>query len=416
MTMNRLWVKDAPIIDTMLETDVYKILMLYFIWRFFPNLRVKFAFTNRTTSTKLAREVSIPMLKEQFTHVQTLRFTDDQLDHIFSWGMHPREDFLEDLKTIRLPDVLVEETEDGQLKIEVEGSWFHATLWELYVLPIVSECRTRFLIGEDEQKHRQIIQEGEKRLLEKTELIKDLRWKIALFDLRRRLSGMWERHSTDIVLNEVSDHISGISNVQVAWEQGKEAQGTIAHEVWMALAALRRHESDEAVLASIYEVLEKWQSIYGHKALIMLPDTYGSDLFYQHVPRHFLWDWKGPRQDSGDPIEFGEKRIVDYEDARIDPKSKLFLFTDGLTVPKMINIENTFYGRVNGGFGWGTNKGHDVPLIKPLSMVMKLVGAAGNHAVKFSDNISKAIGDQAEQAEMKQIFGYDVAYDEKPVY
>lgn len=412
--MNRLWQKDSPIIRSLLETDVYKILMLYFIWRFFPSLEVRFAFTNRTTRVRLADEVDIAMVREQIAHVRTLAFTDAQIAHIRGWGMFP-EAFLGALRTIHLPEVLVERTMDGQLRIEVSGLWFHTTLWELYVLPIVSECRTRFLVGEDMSRHADIIREGERRLREKIEVIRGLRWPIALFDLRRRLSGDWERHTTQMLLEEVPERISGISNVEASWEFGKEAQGTNAHEMPMALAALRGHEGPEAVRNSVFEVLEKWQLLYGHKALIMLPDTFGSEWFFQNLPRRFLEDWRGSRQDSGDPVVYGENRIRDYERAGIDPTTKLIIFSDGLTVGKMTEIERRFWGRILGAFGWGTNKVHDVPYVEPLSIVMKLVEAAGRPAIKLSDNLAKAVGDPEEVARMKRIFGYVTEFSEAPV-
>lgn len=412
--MKRLWQKDSPIIGSLLETDTYKILMLYFIWRFFPNLQVKFAFTNRTTRVRLADELSIEMVREQIAHVRTLAFTDAQIAHLRAWGMFP-EAFLQALKTIRLPEVLVERTGDGHLRIEVSGLWFHTTLWELYVLPIVSECRTRFLVGEDSSRHVEMIREGERRLMEKIDVIRDLRWPIMLFDLRRRLTGDWERNTTEMLLEAVPERISGISNVRAAWEFGREAQGTNAHELPMALAALRGHEGPEAVRDSVFEVLAKWQSLFGHKALIMLPDTFGSEWFFRNVPRSFLRDWRGSRQDSGDPFVYGENRIRDYKNSGVDPREKLVIFSDGLDVGKMIEIERRFFGRILGAFGWGTNKVYDVPLVQPLSIVMKLVEAAGRGAVKLSDNLDKAIGDADAIVRTKEIFGYAVQFSEVPV-
>ena len=413
--MKRLWKKDAPIIGSVLEMDTYKFLMLYFIWRFFPNLRVKFAYTNRTKSVCIGEEISIEELRAQIKHVQTLHFSELHKSYLRSWGMFS-EAFIQALDTMCLPDVLIEKTSDGQIRIEVEGLWFHTTFWELFILPIISELRTRAFVGEDAGMHKRVINDLEKRLTAKIPDIRTLQWMISLFGLRRRASGDWERRFTEILLNEVPERIIGVSNVAIAREYNVEAVGTNAHELPMALAALRRHEHFEAVLHSQYEVLEKWQLLFSNKALIMLGDTFGSQQFFRNLPRNFAIDFTGPRQDSGDPLAFGEDTISFYESQNIDPLLKRIIFSDGLTVPRMHSIEGELVGRIGGGFGWGTNGTFDTKYIQPISSVMKLVEAAGNPAVKLSDNLAKAIGNPDEVEIYKEIFGYNITFNEQAVY
>lgn len=413
--MNRLWKKDSPIVRSIIETDVYKFLMMYFIWRFFPSLRVKFEFTNRTKSVCLAELIDLGLLKENIRHVQSLRFMDAHIAYLRGWSMFP-EAFLLALRDIRLPDVLVETAPNGQLRIVAEGAWFEVTLWELFILPMITELRARRVIGEDDSAHAAVIKDGEERLCAKIPVLKTLHWKIALFDLRRRLTGDWERHTTEILYGQIPTHLSGISNVQLASEMGVEPTGTTAHELPMALVALRAHEGEEAMRWALYEVLEKWQRLYGHKALIMLPDTFGSEYFFHNIPKHYLRDYRGIRQDSGDPFAQGENYIQMYHEEGIDPLQKLALFTDGLTPEKMVALERRFLGRIGGGFGWGTNKGHDVGILDPISIVMKLVEAAGNPAAKLSDNMDKAVGFNSVVSEMRRIFHHRSLFREQPVY
>lgn len=417
MSMNRLWQKDSPIVESLMETDVYKISMLYFIWRFFPNLRVKFSFKNRTTKVRLSDEIDLPLLRENIAHIRTLRFSDAEISHFRSWQKFP-EEFLQFLRGLQLPDVLVEKTPDGQLRIEPEGLWYEATLWELLV-QVVSELRTRVFIGECEHGHRQAIQSGESRLRAKFPLLRELDpLKVVLFDLRRRATGDWERHTTEMILNEVPGVVSGISNVLLAQKLGMEAIGTIAHEPSMALTALRAHEGPEAMRQAQYEVLEKWQYLYGYKSLIMLPDPYGDRQFFLKLPERYYRDWRGSRHDSGDPFEYGEARIRDYEARGISPLQKVIIYSDGLTPGVMCDLKNRFFGRIGIGFGWGTNKGNDLGVsgFGPLSLVMKIVEAAGNPAVKLSGNIAKATGDPDAIVYYKDVFGYRETYCENPVY
>ena len=164
-------------------------------------------------------------------------------------------------------------------------------------------------------------------------------------------------------------------------------------------------------------MLELWERLYGQKLLIMLPDAFGSRRFFEELPQEYAESFRGVRQDSGDPFAFGDMLLEFYRKRGIDPKQKMIIFSDGLTVPKMQELYRRFAGEFGTvSFGWGTNFTNDTGLIKPLSLVMKLVEAAGNPAVKLSDNLEKAVGDPEEVAAYKRIFGYTETFREKPVY
>lgn len=413
--MKTLWRKDVPIINSMLEIDVYKFTMLYFIYTFFPEMEVEFAFINRNFRVRLADRVDVDELRDQCRHIMNLRFTENDKDFFRKWGLFP-EDFIHWLSTVRLPEPVIRKTKNGQFDIRVSGKWTAVTFWELYILPVLSELNSRYCVKSSGLSHEEIIRGGEERLLEKIEIFRNLRWRIALFGLRRRASGDWERHVTKILNSEIPHIISGTSNVKIAREFEMEAIGTMAHELFMGLYALRRWESYERAFESQFEVLEKWQELYGYKLKIMLSDTFGSPQFYENLPRKYLRDWRGSRQDSGDPFAYGEMVIDLYKKNGIDPWQKLIFFTDGLNPQKMVQLEKRFFRQVGGGFGVGTNISNDLPVIEPISMVMKLVKAAGNPAVKLSDNLNKAIGDEKELLVAKKIFGYTNTFKEECVY
>ena len=111
------------------------------------------------------------------------------------------------------------------------------------------------------------------------------------------------------------------------------------------------------------------------------------------------------RQDSGDPIAFGEKAIAFYEKHGIDPSDKIIVFSDGLDIEAIVKIADHFSGRIQTVFGWGTNLTNDLGL-KPLSLVVKAVEANGRRLVKLSDNLAKATGSPEDIARFKRIFGY----------
>ena len=91
--------------------------------------------------------------------------------------------------------------------------------------------------------------------------------------------------------------------------------------------------------------------------------------------------------------------------------SKRVIFSDGLDVDKVIELQSQFSGQVNTSFGWGTLLTNDfrglVPNdgLAPFSMVCKAVSANGRPTVKLSDNPEKAMGPPEEIERYKRVFG-----------
>lgn len=414
--MKKLFDLEKPIITSLLETDTYKIRMLYFIWKFFPNLKTQFGFTNRTTGVPLAFALDVQKLREEINYVRTLQFTDAEIDFIRRNENYP-EEFLQFLKDLSLSDILIDVSVDGQLIIETdEDVWARTTLWELIVLPIVSELRMRQIVFDSGINEKDLICEGERRLREKMMLLQNEKIRALQFGLRRRASGLWERRATELSSDFSPQVITAVSNMKIAMEQNMPYGGTNAHELTMALNALRWNDGPDAAMQSQYEVFEKWFELYGDPVRIILPDTFGSRQFLDNIPRTLLERASGFRQDSGDPVEFGEWIIEAWKGVGVNPKARTLFFSDGLTAEKMIRLNTIFSDRVSVLFGWGTNFSNDIGIGNSLSIVMKLVRAAGNPAVKLSDNIAKAIGPVDAVARNKVIYGYNVSLNELCVY
>jgi nicotinate phosphoribosyltransferase len=175
----------------------------------------------------------------------------------------------------------------------------------------------------------------------------------------------------------------------------------------MVYAALA--EDDAALALSPYKVLADWHEEHDGNLRIILPDTYGTKGFLDHAP-DWLAGWTGIRIDSGDPAT-GAEIAIDWWKARgEDPRQKLVIFSDGLTVDKIRELHAQFAGRVKVSFGWGTLLTNDfrglVPndALAPFSLVCKAVEADGRPTVKLSDNPAKAMGPEDEIARYKRVF------------
>jgi nicotinate phosphoribosyltransferase len=87
------------------------------------------------------------------------------------------------------------------------------------------------------------------------------------------------------------------------------------------------------------------------------------------------------------------------------------IFSDGLDVDKIIELQRQFKGRVRVSFGWGTMMTNDFKgltegdALAPFSLVCKAIKANGRPTVKLSDNPNKAMGPAEEIARYKRVFG-----------
>jgi nicotinate phosphoribosyltransferase len=424
-----------PIVRSLLDTDFYKLLMQQFIWEHYPNEQVGWRVTNRSGRVKLGREIEIGALREQLDHVRTLRFTPSEIVHLRGQSFYGqrgifKEAYLGTLCSFQLPEYDLRETEDGQIDLSFNGSWWQTTLWEIYALSIINELRSRALMRRMSRSQLDILYARAKvKLYAKLEVLAGLpQLNLTDFGTRRRHSFLWQEHCVLTAREVLGDRFTGTSNVHLAMKHGLEAKGTNAHELPMVLTALARQRSPddaEAVRQAQYDVLQQWQTEYRGNLLVFLPDTYGTTQFLRNAP-HWVSFWTGARPDSKDPIEGGEELIAFWRRMGLEPESiaskKLIIFSDGLDVrvpgasangTDIAELYLHFEGRVLMGFGWGTNFTNDfigchpegAEVMRSISLVCKVHDVNGHPAVKLSDNYEKATGPAEEIAYYRAVFG-----------
>ena len=404
------------IITSLLDVDFYKFTMGQLVLHRYPDVLVRYAFKNRTSSVKISEFVSEEDLRHELDEARKLRFNNSELHYLRGTneygGRMFEEDYLEFLRGFELPEYRLEVV-DGELVIEVAGRWCETIYWETIILAIVNELYNDALMSRLSRFEREAVQaEGILRLKRK---IKKLRAKPKLrfseFGTRRRFSGEHQDYVVGVLVEEIPDQLVGTSNVLLAMKHGLLPMGTSAHETPMAMTGIM-HGSDDEILASHNRALQDWWDEYGWGLSIALTDTFGTDFFFRDMTKEQAHDWKGLRQDSGDPMVFGKKALAFYEGHGVDPKDKLLIFSDGLDVDTMIRIHGEFSKAIGVTFGWGTNLTNDVGFA-PLSLVVKIVEANGHGTVKLSDNMAKAIGSSEDIERFKRIFGHtDTTFEE----
>ena len=96
--------------------------------------------------------------------------------------------------------------------------------------------------------------------------------------------------------------------------------------------------------------------------------------------------------------------IAHYQHNRVDPKSKTLIFSDGLTIPRTIELYQQFHDRCQLAFGVGTNLTNDLGY-EPLQIVIKMTRCNGQPVAKLSDSPGKGMCDDEKYlAYLRQVF------------
>ncbi|MFY0594993.1 MAG: nicotinate phosphoribosyltransferase [Cognatishimia sp.] len=410
---NHKW-KIDPIVRSLIDTDFYKLLMCQSVFRNRRDTQVRFSLINRTTSVPLAKLIDESELREQLDHVRSLSLSRGESTWLRGntfYGKRQmfRPDFMEWFENMRLPDYHLERVGD-QFELTFEGSWPEVMLWEISALSVLMELRSRAVLDRMEKFELQVLYaRAMTKLWQKVETLRGVdNLRIADFGTRRRHSFLWQDWAVQAMCEGLGEKFVGTSNCLIAKNRDLEAIGTNAHELPMVYAALA--ETDEELAQAPYQVLADWHEEHDGNLRMILPDTYGTKGFLDRAP-DWLAGWTGMRIDSGDPAAGAETAIDWWVSRGEDPTKKLVIFSDGLDVDKISELQRQFEGRVMTSFGWGTLLTNDfrglVPddSLAPFSLVCKAVSANGRPTVKLSDNPKKAMGPTDQIERYKRVFG-----------
>ena len=410
---NHKW-KIDPIVRSLIDTDFYKLLMCQSVFRNSPDTEVTFSLINRSKSVRLADLIDEGELREQLDHIRSLRLTRGESTWLRGntfYGKRQmfRPDFMEWFENLQLPPYHLEKR-DGQYELTFQGKWPEVMMWEIPALAVLMELRSRAVLNTMGRFELQVLYaRGLAKLWEKIEGLREIDGlRLADFGTRRRHSYLWQDKAVQALIEGLGDKFVGTSNCLIAMKRDIEAIGTNAHELPMVYAALAKDDSELA--RAPYQVLADWHEEHDGNLRIILPDTYGTEGFLRRAP-DWLAGWTGMRIDSGDPAQGAETAIRWWQERGEDPKAKLLIFSDGLDVGKIAELQRQFHGRVKVSFGWGTLLTNDFrgltpdDSLAPFSLVCKAVSANGRPTVKLSDNPEKAMGPQTEIARYKRVFG-----------
>lgn len=380
-------------INSLLDTDLYKLTMQCCVLKYFPNVDVTYSFTNRTPHMRFTR-AAYRWLQKQIDRLGNIAFSQDELDFLKSNCTYLNDQYLRYLRTFRLdPGKQIKlsfkadkdtgaDDDIGDLDLLTEGLWVETILYEIPLLALISEAYFKFC-DTDWSHNGQLEKAYNKglKLLENGCIFSE-------FGSRRRR----DYHTHDVVMEGLlkaakdaegkgyAGKLSGTSNVHFAMKYGVPPVGTVAHEWFMGVAAVTNNYEDANEIALSY-----WVGTFGEGVLsIALTDTFGTPNFLKafkkpiptyttaepgsaattasvaasstlsetatlgttEAPIHapitkgdgmntdaptFAQTFTGVRQDSGDPKDF-IKMMRAFYDAEGVKDRKTIVFSDSLNI------------------------------------------------------------------------------------
>ena len=384
------------IIQSVLDTDLYKFTTSYAYSKLYPRAYGQFRFIDRGKTTYpqgFAEE-----LKKEIQEMSKLALTKDEASLLSRELPYLPPTYIDFVRGFRFDpeEVKVEQDAEGHLSIIAEGLLYRVTLWETPILALVSELYYKMLGAQPDMEYT------ERTIISKARKLAEHGITFSMFGMRRRFSAAIEDRVTELLKEHAAGYLFGTSNVYYAYKHGLRVSGTHPHE-WIQF-----HGAMFGYKMANYMAMEDWINVYDGDLGTVLTDTYTTDVFMRNFSKKHAMLFTSLRHDSGDPLQFTEKVIARYRELRVDPTIKYIIFSDGLDPERAIEIANYCKGRIGASFGIGTNFSNDVGNgIRPMNIVMKLWKCKMTEkerwhpCVKLSDVDGKHTG-EPEEIELAQ--------------
>jgi nicotinate phosphoribosyltransferase len=377
---------------SILDTDLYKASTSYAYWKLYPLAEGTFKFNDRAKEEY--DEEFVKLLNMEFAKFSMLKLTEEE----FNWAVktipYIPKNYWEWLKTFRLDHnkIKVWLDEEKHLQIEVTDDLYKVTWYEIPVLATVAELRNRYKGFHANNQVMMNILEN------KINMANEYGLKFSEFGTRRRYSAATHEEIVRILKEKCPINHVGTSNMYLAMKYGMKPIGTYPHEFTMFHAACFGYKRAN------YLTLEAWIDVYGGNLGTALVDCYTTESFLRTLTYQQALLLQGFRIDSGDNFAIGNKIIERLKEFKIDPKTKLLIFSNALDMPTYKEIKDYFGNRVMVSAGIGTNITCDPGIdgYKAANIVMKLYKCRMSakdpweDCIKISDDLGKHIGNQKE--------------------
>lgn len=388
------------IVQSLLDTDFYKLTMMQAVLHHYPNAEVEWAFRSRSGEDL---SIYIDEIRDEISRLPQLKASESELAFLADIP-YIQPDFVRFLSLFRFDlRYLTLSSQNGELEIRIKGPWLHVILFEVPLLAIISEVRNRNrypnITLADVKQHA--LSEFAQLQKYPAEVLKG--FKVADFGTRRRFSYAAHKAVVELMKSEFPGDFVGTSNVHLAHVLDLKPMGTMAHEWIMA-----HQQLGPRLIDSQRAALECWVREYRGALGTALTDCITMDAFLADFDLYFTKLFDGLRHDSGDPVEWAEKAIAHYQKLGIDPLTQTLVFSDGLTFQEAWSLYEKLHQRIQVSFGIGTRLTCNIPGVTPCNMVIKMVRCNGQPVAKISDSPGKSMcEDPAFVSYLRHVFNVD---------
>ena len=388
------------IVQSLLDTDFYKLTMMQAVLHHYPNAEVEWAFRSRSDENLT---IYIDEIRDEISRFSRLKASESELAFL-SEIPYIQPDFVRFLSLFRFDlRYLTISARNGELEIRIKGPWLHVILFEVPLLAVISEVRNRnrypnITLADVEQ---QALKEFDQLKKHSQEALAG--FKVADFGTRRRFSYAAQKTVVELMKSQFPGDFVGTSNVHLAHVLDLKPMGTMAHEWIMAHQQLGPRLVDSQRAA-----LECWVREYRGALGTALTDCITMDAFLADFDLYFTKLFDGLRHDSGDPMEWAEKAIAHYQKLGLDPLNQTLVFSDGLTFQEAWSLYEKLHQRIQVSFGIGTRLTCNIPGVTPCNMVIKMVRCNGQPVAKISDAPGKSMcEDPAFLSYLRHVFNVE---------
>ncbi len=381
------------IIQHFTDDDLYKFTMCCAVIDNFPRACVRYEFVDRNNMQY--PEGFAAELEQQIALLEGVKITSDEIDYMKRRCNYLPHWFYDYLKGYRYDRRRVRASQDaeGHLRVSIEGRWSDVIMFEVKLLAIISELYYEMTsqTGKFDLEVCFDSSMAKARRLEKAGcLFSDMgtrrRASFAVHDAVVRAMA----ESRGLRSEQESGDFIGTSNVYLAMKYDLMPIGTMAHEIVCAIAGMYGPQMANHL------AMEAWAATYRGALGTFLYDTYGWEAFSLNFSEDYANMFKGLRVDSGDNLDQLDKICKKYRSLGIDARTKQVIFSNALSTDSAITLQGQAAGRCLPMFGIGTHFTNDIPDVKPLNIVIKLIAAKITESWPYYNDTCKLSEDKGK--------------------
>lgn len=362
----------------MTDGDLYDFTVQKAILDCFSGVPVTYKLFNRNPNQIFTEEFH-DRLRRDIDKMSQIKLEEREENFLYEKCPFLGKQYLSWLRNYRFnPQEVETKIVNNQLDLQIKGEWQNCILFEVKLLALI--CENYFNLNNEWYNNN--LKDYISKINMKGEELNGINF--TDFGTRRRRS--FKIHDEVVKTLSKFSTFKGTSNILLAMLHNTRPVGTMSHQFIMGISALEglRHANRFA--------MHHWSKSYKGNLGTYLPDTFGTDCFWEDFDGYYARLFDSLRHDSGDPFEFGNKTIEHYKNLGINPMSKYIIFSNGLDWDDAVDIHNYFKRHINVSFGIGTKFTNDFP--DALNIVIKMTTCNGIPVVKLSDSPSKSIGDR----------------------